>query len=206
MSYTNQPGRVVETAPVTPVIEYHDRVRWGPVLAGLVVAIGTQLVLSSLGAALGLSAIASSDAPRSSSDDIGNAVGIWTILSLFASLFAGGWVTARTSGPITRNGSLLNGAILWATTLALGSYLLASGVSGALGVLSSLGSNPQLTNQAQGVAPDRLPNVSAEQTRDIAGNAARGGWSFAIGSLLGLGAALGGAFVGSRKNRIEDRV
>ncbi|UFP94956.1 hypothetical protein [Gloeobacter morelensis] len=204
MSYVDQPGpgRVVPAQPVTTqVIEYHDRVRWGPIVAGLVVAIGTQLVLSSLGAALGLTAIATSDAPRSSSDDIGSAIGIWTILSLFASLFAGGWVTARTSGPITRNGALLNGAILWATTLALGSYLLASGVSGALGVL---GTNPDLTDRAGRNIPNQLPGVSADQARDIAGNAARGGWSFAIGALLGLGAALGGAFVGSKDNRIVD--
>ena len=39
------------------VIDYHDRVRWGPILAGLVVALSLQLVLSALGAAVGLTNI-----------------------------------------------------------------------------------------------------------------------------------------------------
>lgn len=203
MTYADPSGRIaaVPAAPVTTqVIEYHDRVRWGPILAGLVIALGTQLVLSSLGAAFGLSSIANSGAPRSSADEVGTAVGIWSIVSLFASLFIGGWVTTRTSGPITRNGSLFNGAILWATTLALGSYLLASGVSGALGVL---GSNSQLTGQAQSNLPSRV-EPTAEQTRDIAGNAAKGSWSFIVGSLLGLAAALGGSYVGAKRRMISE--
>lgn len=204
MTYADQSGRVagVPAAPTTTeVIEYHDRVRWGPVLAGLVVALGTQLVLSSLGAAFGLNAIANSGAPRSDAGDVGSAVGLWSIISLFASVFVGGWVTARTSGPITRNGSLFNGAILWATTLSLGAYLLASGVSGALGVL---GSNPQLTGQAQNNVPAGVQAPTAEQTRNVAGNAAKGSLSFAVGSLLGLAAALSGAYVGAKRRMIEE--
>ena len=36
-------------------IDYHDRVRWGPIIAGIVITIASQLILSSLGAAIGLS-------------------------------------------------------------------------------------------------------------------------------------------------------
>jgi hypothetical protein len=49
--------------------------------------------------------------------------------------------------------------------------------------------------------PDNPPNVTAQQTRNIAGNAAEGLWSFVIGSLLGLAAALGGAAAGARSPR-----
>lgn len=204
MVYANDPeGRVVDYPVAVPTSDYHDRVRWGPILAGLVIALSSQLVLSGLGAAIGLSSIANSGAPRSDAGDVGSAVGIWAIISLLISLFIGGWITARACGTLNRNTALLNGAILWATTLAISAWLLSSGVSGAFGVaMSNAG---EVINQAQqsGVTPPAdVPNVTAQQTRDIAGNAAKVGWSFALGSLLGLAASLIGASVGSRRPRI----
>ena len=66
MSYVNRPVDNVVSEPtlVNQVVEYHDRVRWGPIFSGLVIAIGTHLVLSALGAAIGLSGIANSGAPQ----------------------------------------------------------------------------------------------------------------------------------------------
>ncbi|MDX2214586.1 MAG: hypothetical protein SFY66_14950 [Oculatellaceae cyanobacterium bins.114] len=203
MSYTDRPvGRVVETAPTVAVADYHDRVRWGPILGGLVVALSSQLVLTGIGAAIGLTTLAGSGAPRSDAGDVGLGVGIWSIISLLISLFLGGWVTARACGPMNRSTALLNGAILWATTLAISAWLLASGVSGAFGILAS--NAGEIINQAQnsGVTPSGVdPNVTADQTRDAAGNAAKVGWSFALGSLLGLVASLVGASVGTRHPR-----
>ena len=43
----------MESHPVNAVIDYHDGARWGPILAGLVVALSIQLVLSALGEAVG---------------------------------------------------------------------------------------------------------------------------------------------------------
>lgn len=203
MVYGDDPrGRVVDRVPATPVIDYHDRVRWGPILAGLFIAISSQLVLSGIAAAIGLTTIAGSDAPRTQAGDVGAAVGIGAIISLLISLFLGGWITARACGPINRSTALLNGAILWATTLAISGWLLSSGVSGAFGVLAS--NAGEIVNQAQqsGINPNNVdPNVTAQQTRDIAGNAATVGWSFALGSLLGLVAALIGSSVGNRSPR-----
>ncbi len=206
MAYTNEPvsstNRVVERVAPVAGIDYHDRVRWGPILAGLVTAISSQLVLSGIGAAIGLTTIANSGAPRSDADAIGSAVGIWSIISLLISLFLGGWITARACGPMNRSTALLNGAILWATTLAISAWLLSSGVSGAFGVVASNAGD--IINQTPGGAaniPTQAPNVTAEEARDIAGNAATVGWSFALGSLLGLVAALIGASVGTRHPR-----
>jgi hypothetical protein len=89
-------------------VDYHDRVRWGPIFAGLVTAISAQLVLSGIGAAVGLSTIANSGAPRSNADAIGSAVGIWSIISLLIALFLGGWITARACGPMNRGTALLD--------------------------------------------------------------------------------------------------
>ncbi|NEQ26872.1 MAG: hypothetical protein F6K28_49175 [Microcoleus sp. SIO2G3] len=206
MSYVNRPGEILTEPPiVNQVVEYHDRVRWGPIISGLVVALATQLILSALGAAIGSSFIASSGAPRSNAPGVGTGVGIWSIISLFISLFIGSWVTARACGPMNRSTALLNGAILWATTLALSSWLLASGVSGAFGIaVSNAGEVINQVQQQGGVnLPNNAPNVTATQANNIAGNAARGLWSFVIGSLLSLAASLAGASVGARKPHVH---
>ena len=111
-------------------------------------------------------------------------------------------MTARTCGPMNRNTALLNGAILWAATLAVSAWLLSSGVSGAFGVVGSNAGT--IVNQAQqnGVnAPANTPTVTAQQTRDIATNISKVSWSFALGSLLGLAAALTGSASGARTPR-----
>jgi len=204
MTYVNRPvdNVVTEPAVVKQVMEYHDLVRWGPIFSGLVIAIGTQLVLSALGAAIGLSNIANSEAPRSIAGSVGTGVGIWSIISLLISLGIGGWVTARACGPMNRSTALLNGAILWATTLTIGSWLLANGVAGTFGVVAA--NAGAAINQAQqgGVnLPNQPPSVSAQDTQNIAGNAAKAGWSFLFGSLLGLVASMAGASAGARTPR-----
>jgi hypothetical protein len=211
MTYSEQqmnpdrPVNVVQPMAV-PVADYHDRVRWGPILSGLVVALATQLVLSAIGAAIGASSIAGSGAPRTNADNAASAVGIWAIISLFISLFVGGWVTARSCGPMNKNTALLNGAILWATTLALSSWLLASGVSGAFGlVASNAGDIVNQVQQGTVAVPSTPPDVSAQQAREIAGSTAKVGWSFGMGSLLGLAASLVGASAGTRSPRAEMR-
>ncbi|PZV04534.1 MAG: hypothetical protein DCF32_12230 [Leptolyngbya sp.] len=217
MSYTNEPGayreepvaygtnpsqRVVETTAPVAVTGYHDLVRWGPIFAGLVVSIASQLVLTALGAAVGLTNIAGSDAAQSNAGDVGAAVGIWSIISLLIALFLGGWITSRACGPMNRKTALLNGAILWATTLAVSAWLLSSGVAGAFGLVAQ-GADAVINQVPVDALPDATqnPGVSQEQAQDIAGNAAKVGWSFALGSLLGLVAALAGAATGARNPR-----
>ncbi|MBD2078906.1 hypothetical protein [Leptolyngbya sp. FACHB-17] len=204
MAYTNRP--VTEAAVIPVAGDYHDRVRWGPIISGLMVALVSQLILSALGAAIGATSIANSGAPRTEAGGVGTAVGIWATISLLISLFIGSWVMARACGPMNRSTALLNGAILWATTLALSAYLLASGVTGAFGLAVSSAANAAGAALPQTGVPNvdpnaARPNISAQDARNIAGNTATAGWSFVIGSLLGLAASLAGAAVGTRKPR-----
>jgi hypothetical protein len=102
---------------------------------------------------------------------------------------------------MNRSTALLNGAVLWATTLTLSAWLLTNGVSGLFGWVAN--NADVIVNQVQQGTVDvpNSPTPSAQQTRDIAGNAAKVGWTFALGSLLGLIASLIGASVGARKQR-----
>lgn len=201
MTSINRPVDYAVDRPVpVAVTSYHDQVRWGPILAGLVTALSTQLVLSALGVAIGMSSIGGSGAPRSEAGGVATGIGIWSIVSLLISLFVGGWIAARAAGRMNRNAALLNGAILWASTLALSAWLISSGVTGAFGLVAS--NADSLINQAQQnpvVTP--TPGISAQGARELAGNAANVSWSFVLGSLLGLAAALSGSAVGCRPLR-----
>lgn len=205
MSYVNRPIDDITPDPVvvSRATEYHDLVRWGPIISGLVVALATQLILSALGAAIGTGFLSDSGAPRSNAGGVGTGVGIWSIISLLISLFVGGWIAAHACGPMNRSTALLNGTILWATTLALSSWLVASGVSGAFGIAAS--NAGEIFNQVQqqgGVnVPSPEPSVTAQQARNVAEGATKGLWSFFFGSLLGLAASLIGAAAGARTPR-----
>ncbi|MEG5042696.1 MULTISPECIES: hypothetical protein [unclassified Microcoleus] len=193
-------SQLTEPTIVNPLVDYHDQVRWGPILAGIAIALGTQQGLSALAMALGLSA----GATGADAGSVGFGVVILSIISLLISLFLGGWVMAQSCGPMTKKTALLNAAILWGTTLALSSWLLASGISGAVGAAAA--NAGEIANQVQqqgGVnIPNQAPNVDSNQVRDIGGNTAKAAWSFLLGSLLGLAGAMIGAAVGARKPRV----
>ena len=188
---TTGTNKIVETFAIE---DNKDRIRWGPIIAGIFVSIATQLILSALGAAIGLTVGATGGA-------VG--IGIWSIVSLLISLFIGSWVAASGASPMNKKTALLHGLILWATTLALSAWLLSSGVTGAFGLAASnAGEVLNQVEQPGGVSlPNQVPNVPAEQLKQVADTSAKAAWSFIIGSLLGLAASLIGASVGAKKPR-----
>ncbi len=196
--------RPVQTT-TTPIVDYHDTVRWGPIFAGIVVAIISQLMLSALVASIG--GFAAGEARPST---IGTGIGIGAIISLLISLFLGGLTMASSCGPMNSKTSMLNATVMWATTLVLSGFLLTSGVSGAFGIIASnAGAAVTQVEQSTGVSvPDSkaevdqaVPNITSQQAEDAASAAAKGGLAFLIGSLLALVAALVGATVGAKKPR-----
>ena len=206
MTYTERNDVNVHPAavPTSPIVEYHDTVRWGPIFAGILVAIVAQLMLSALGASIG--GFAAGEANPSA---IGTGIGIWAVISLLISLFLGGWVMAASCGPMNKKTAMLNATIMWATTLVLSGWLLASGVSGTFGLVAA--NAGEVFNQvadpggislpSQEQVGEAIPNVSPQEAAGYAANAATAGISFVIGSLLGLVAALIGSTVGAKKPR-----
>ena len=208
MTYTERPDvgvRPVQTTTTAPLVDYHDTVRWGPIFAGIVVAIISQLMLSALLASIG--GLAAGDVAPGT---IGTSLGVGAIISLLISLFLGGLTMASSCGPMNSKTSMLNAIVMWATTLVLSGFLLTSGVSGAFGVIASnAGAAVTQVEQATGASiPDSqaevseaVPDVTAQQAENVATGAAKGGLAFLIGSLIGLVAALVGATVGAKKPR-----
>src|ERR1051325_717058 len=119
---TTSPGDVnVNTAVITPT----DRVRWGPIIAGLFAALSLLALLSVLGVAIGLSAYDPGDDPRR----FGVGAGFWGGISMLVAFFFGGWLTARSAAIRGTNNGLLNGALVWAVAVPLMAYLLTAGAA-----------------------------------------------------------------------------
>lgn len=105
-----------------------DRVRWGPVLAGLFAALSTLIALLVLGLAMVLSSYATGYPPSSFT----RSAAYWGAGSAAFAFLVGGWLAARTAATRGRGSGLLHGVMVWAVALPLCSALLLAGGAGAL--------------------------------------------------------------------------
>jgi hypothetical protein len=101
-------------------------IRWGAVLAGVVVGFSVQLVLTLLGIATGLTATNLSEG-----ETMGMGPLLWAGFSMLVAAFVGGYVAARMSGLKRRADGVLHGAVSWAVTTILFTAL-ATSIGGAL--------------------------------------------------------------------------
>ncbi|MGI8703397.1 MAG: permease [Candidatus Limnocylindrales bacterium] len=185
----DQPDLVQQTQIVAP----RDRVRWGPIVAGLLTAISTFLLLSLLATALGAQAVDAGGVNSNEADDAGTAGAIVSALLGLLAFFIGGFLAARTAAVRGRNNGLLNGFLVWALGVPL--LLLLAG----LGLGQVLGAAGDLLGQYRDLRT-AAPDVDRDQLVEGIRNSAFGGF---LGLLLpAIAAALGGYF-GARDDREE---
>ena len=160
-------------SPVTPAEDARtimlNRVSWGAVLAGVVVALVTQLILNLLGIGIGAAtldpAAGSAENPSASSFSIG--AGIWFALSGILASLAGGYAAGRLAGKPKESTAGWHGLTTWALTTLVVFYLLTTTVGGILGgayrtVTSALGNVAQTVGAtAQTAAQVAAPNMSS---------------------------------------------
>jgi len=112
------------------------RVSWGSIWGGALVVLGTLLVLTTLGIAIGVSV----DAGGARSDALDMGAAVWSGVSLLVALFIGGAAATRMSMVWDRATALLQGALVWVTSLVIVLYLNAVGIGlifgSALGIAS----------------------------------------------------------------------
>src|SRR4029453_1455123 len=127
-----QPVDVTIRRPVDYVAAVR-RMSWGAALAGVVIALVTQLGLSLLGAGIGVSTIdpLTGDTPRAAA--FGMAAGGWGIVSWFLALLRGGWAGGRRGGMPRRPDATLQGVLAWAFTTLLLFFLLTTAVGSLIG-------------------------------------------------------------------------
>ena len=116
----------------------HRRISWQALFAGLVIAIAVQLLLSTLGAGVGLGMVHShaSNTPNVTNFSIG--AGIWWLISNLIALLVGGYVAARLAGVTTRADGMLHGLVTWGLTTLFTVYLLTTAAGNLLGGASSI--------------------------------------------------------------------
>ena len=116
--------RIDETITVAPALS------WRSILAGVVIAIVVQLLLSILGGAVGLTLVNPTESGNPSGTTAAVVATIWWTLSGILAAWAGGVTAGRLSGlPGTVNAAW-HGLIAWAVTTLLVFWLLASAVGG----------------------------------------------------------------------------
>ena len=219
---TGVPAMEVDVADVP----MRDRIRWGPIVAGVVTAFAVLLFLSVLGLALGISALGGDDDPQT----WGTAAGIWGGLSLLVAFFVGGWMAARAAATLSESDGPLNGFVTGAATLLLLLWLATTALTGALGFFASTvtniaGAAAPVAMQAvdQGAVPPETQTAvdqaadnpeaavdQAEQTAQQAADAASkaagpGAWGTTIAIILAVGAATLGGMVGRNERMVLPR-
>jgi len=159
-------------SPVTPAEDARtimlNRISWGAVLAGVVVALVTQIVLNLLGIGIGAATLdpagGAGDNPSASTFSIG--AGIWFAVSGILASLAGGYAAGRLSGKPKESTASWHGLTTWALTTLVVFYLLTSAVGGILGgayrtLTGALGNVAQTVGStAQTAAQVAAPSLS----------------------------------------------
>jgi hypothetical protein len=192
-------------SPITPAEDARtiliNKISWSAVLAGVVIALVTQLILNMLGVGIGAATLnpMTGDNPSATTFSIG--AGLWFSLAGIIAALAGGYAAGRLAGKPKESTAGWHGLTTWALTTLVIFYLLTSAVGGILGgtyravtsalggVATAVGSTAQTTAQvaAPTLARAADPFSSIEQSmrsamgsndpaamRDAAVSAARG--------------------------------
>jgi hypothetical protein len=147
------------------------RISWAAIFAGLIVALGVELLLSLLGIGIGASMIHAVNGTSASASSIGIGSGIWFLVSTLIALFSGGWVAGRLAGmPLPIDGTLTAvGGILGVATGMLGSALGAAG-SGVAAVAPSAAQAAGSQLQKSGVSTGSISSTVQSMLKET-GNA-----------------------------------
>lgn len=157
--------------------------RWGPIVAGTLTAVGIFILASLLAIAVGVQAAPGVEAIEDM-DIIG--VLVTSIIAL-GSFFVGGFVSSWTAGISGQGRSLVNGFLVW--TL----WLVSVAILAALGIGTIAGAMGELFGQTSTPSPDVETSVLLEAVQQAS-------WaSFLALSLTALASMLG-AVVGARED------
>jgi hypothetical protein len=102
------------------------RVSWGGVWSGVLVTLGSLILLGALGVAVGMTAI---DPARADTQKLAAVASVWGAVSLLAALFLGGLVATRTGMVYDRATGMFEGALVWIVSVLLMAVFAGSGLS-----------------------------------------------------------------------------
>ena len=145
-------------------VVYLRRTSWGAIFAGAVIAIVTHMMLSLLGAGIGLVTMGNEPQNQPSAGALSTAAGVWMAISALISLFIGGLVAGRLSGVALPMEGILHGLAVWAVTTLFSIYIITtSAASLAGGALSTLGQAAQTPQGQQAIQRATEPGSAGGQ-------------------------------------------
>ena len=201
--------RATTTRTVSQVMNLPaDRVRWGPIWAGLLAAFFTLLVLSLLGLAIGASTVNAGQAARGSvNQNAGQYSAIWAGISAIIAFLIGGYMAGRTAAVHERGWAALNGGLVFLLALPILLWLATQGLGALIGnaghIAGGLGINLGQVGSAATGATRTITPAQAQQATDTAKTTA---WGTLIGLLLGYAAAALGGVLGARTQPARDEL
>jgi hypothetical protein len=101
------------------------RISWGGIWAGVLTVLGTLLFLTTLGLAVGVSAVDPTDTDAST---VGIGAAVWSAVSLLIALFIGGMAATRLGMIFDRATGAFEGALVWVVSFVAILWLASSGV------------------------------------------------------------------------------
>jgi len=163
-----RPGGVLETTTTTMAggAHTHRRISWGALFGGVILVVAVQVLLSMLGAGIGLGTVNTNAGTTPDASSAGIGAGVWWVISSMLALAFGGYASAWLAGIELRWDGVLHGLITWGIATLLTLYLLSSAIGSVIGggfsalgsVASAAGSGvkdaAQPLAQAAGVSPD----------------------------------------------------
>jgi hypothetical protein len=218
---------------ITAVVNPTDRIRWGPILGGVFASITAAAILSTLGAAIGLSAYSRTGDPRT----FAVTAGFWGVITMILAYGLGGWIAARSAALRGKNTGLLNGAMVAGVGIPLMLFMLGSAgaMMGAAAASSDRDASAmRARDTGRGAVADSFDSASqaagritpgepagsvasgggssasgggggsAAPSEDAARAASRAAWGTLIALLLAILSAAAGGYLGGR-GREEDR-
>lgn len=176
---TAQAPHVSDAPHITPAMPgdggaatWRSWLSWSAILAGVVVALVTQLLLNLIGMALGAASLAPLSGAGPSAATFSTGAGIWFGLSSILAALAGGYAAGRFSGAQNESNAGWHGLTTWALTTLLLSYLLSTAATGILGGLGGAARSTAAQVAAPGLAQiaDPFSNIEQELRGTTAGN------------------------------------
>jgi hypothetical protein len=172
--------------------------QWKPVVAGALAGFAVMIVLTTLGAALGISAADAADGGDGRA--AGTGAGIWWLLTALASGLFGGWVIARTARRDLDYDPVIYGTLAWVIGTIILLFLLAIGVGSMMG---GLGGGLGAAVAERGAGPRGSPADTARVVETAANIGKGAAWGLLISQILGLGGSIFGARMRMRHDREE---
>lgn len=180
-----------------------NKINWGAVFSGVLVALFSETLLGLLGLAVGITAYQ----PGQDLSSIGNGSVAWIVVSVLISIFAGTYTAGRLSQGLANYDGMLHGIVTLSFLVVLSLYMATMGVANAVSNALAYGLDAVRTPQVQQMLPSTnqmknqatvTPNEQQRMAETTERVATKASWIAFITVLLSLAAAISGGHLGKR--------